>query len=515
MQRLALLCVRATTIVLVLAGLSGSADSADSRPPNFILINVDDLGYRDISPFGSDNRTPNLERMASEGRKLTSHYAAPVCTPSRAALLTGSYPKRALPIAHVLFPNSAVGLHPDEVTIADVLQTAGYATACIGKWHLGDQSDFLPTRQGFDVYFGIPYSNDMGPAADGAKSNIDVPLSEASNRAAQITQRQGQVQSDEVGVRGFAQPPMPLLENDKVIARVRGDEQTAVTRLYTERAVKFIHQQKDKPFFLYLPHSAVHFPLYPSADFIGKSPNGLIGDWAEEVDWSVGQVLDAVRELKLEADTLVMFTSDNGGALNHGSNNSPLRGSKGQTFEGGIRVCTLAWWPGKVPAGTSTDAITSMMDVLPTLAGLAGAKLPTDRKLDGVDIWPVLAGTANDDPPRTEFLYFRGLKLEAVRSGPWKLHLALAAGGPGNRRAAQPQLFHLEKDIGESNNVAAEYPQVVQRLSQLAQSIDSDLGVDGIGPGCRPAGRAHDPQPLIDQDGNVRPDAIADRSSFP
>lgn len=490
---------------------------AEAVKPNFIIINVDDLGYADIGPFGSNNRTPHLDRMAAEGRLLTSHYAAPVCSPSRSALMTGCYPKRVLPIPHVLFPAAAVGLHPEEVTIADALKTAGYATACIGKWHLGDQPDFLPTRQGFDYYFGIPYSNDMGPAADGSKSNPGKPLPNAADAAAEA-------QTDETGLRGFAQTPLPLVENETVVGRVRVDEQFAVTRLYTERAIRFIRQHKDGPFLLYLPHTAVHFPLYPSTPFKDKSPNGLLGDWAEEVDWSVGQLLDTVRELDLAANTLVLFTSDNGGALPHGSNNHPLRGGKGSTFEGGIRVCTIAWWPGKIPAGTRTDAITSMMDVLPTLAHLAGAELSDGRKRDGVNQWPVLAGTVQDQPPRDLFYYFRGFKLEAVRSGPWKLHLALADGPAGQKAGKKseqkkspprPQLFHLGDDLGETRDVAGEHPEVVQRLQALAQAVDSDLGQDGLGPGCRPLGRVANPLPVIDHDGTVRPDMAGDVKAFP
>lgn len=469
----------------LLGGLCAQVRAAEPRP-NFILINIDDLGYGDIGPFGSKrNRTPNLDRMAREGRKLTSHYAAPVCTPSRTALMTGCYPKRALSIPHVLFPASAVGLHPDERTVAELLKEAGYVTACVGKWHLGDQPEFLPTRQGFDSYYGLPYSNDMGPPEDGAKSNPGQPLPRRKAGAKRP-------RADEVAIRGFGQPPLPLLEDEKVIERVRAAEQATITRRYTEKAVEFIRENRARSFFLYLPHTAMHFPLYPGEDFMGGSKNGLIGDWAEEVDWSVGQVLDTVRELELEKDTLVLFTSDNGGARNHGSDNTPLRGSKGSTLEGGIRTCTIAWWPGKIPAGTSTDAITSMMDILPTFVKLAGGRVPGDRKIDGVDVWPVLAGTAGDTPPRETFHYFRGLKLEAVRSGPWKLHLA---GG---------ELYHLDRDIGEAKNVSQENPEVVQRLRALADSMKGDLGLDGVGPGCRPPGRVKNPQPLIDRDGRVR-----------
>lgn len=490
------------------------AQAEQTRKPNFIVINIDDLGYADIGPFGSNNLTPNLDRMAKEGRKLTSHYAAPVCSPSRAALMTGCYPKRALPIPHVLFPAAAVGLHPEERTIAEVLKESGYATACIGKWHLGDQPEFLPTRQGFDSYFGIPYSNDMGPAADGSKSNPGKPLPTPKNAVEKAAKNKNQA-SDESGLKGAAQTPLPLMENDKVVGRVRAEEQFALTRQYTERAVKFIRQNVEKPFFLYLPHTAVHFPLYPSKDFMGKSPNGLIGDWAQEVDWSVGQVLDVLRESKLAENTLVIFTSDNGGALNFGSNNQPLRGTKGQTFEGGIRVCTLAWWPGKIPADSSTVAITSMMDVLPTLTQLGGAKLPADRKIDGVDISSALFGDSAQSP-RDHFFYYRGFTLEAVRSGPWKLHLALADGPPGKKKGApQPQLYNLIDDIGETQNVALRHPDVVKRLQALALTQKDDLGLEDLGPGCRPLGRVAQPQPLMDQEGVVRADAVAQQRSFP
>jgi arylsulfatase A len=501
--------------VAVAAAMVAFTSLAFAAPPNFVIINIDDLGYADIGPFGSNNKTPHLDRMAREGRKLTSHYAAPVCSPSRAALLTGSYPKRALPTPHVLFPAAAVGLHPDEVTIADALKAAGYATACVGKWHLGDQRDFLPTRQGFDSYYGIPYSNDMGPAADGSKSNPDKPLPAPSEAALQEQRAKAAATSDETGLRGMLQPPLPLVENDKVIGRIRVEEQFAITKMYTERAVSFIRAQKDKPFFLYLPHTAVHFPLYPAGNFRGKSPNGLIGDWVEEVDWSVGQILDTLRDLGLAANTLVFFTSDNGGSLPHGSNNRPLRGSKGTTLEGGIRVCTLAWWPGKIPAGTSTDAITSMMDFLPTLARLGGATLPANRKIDGVDLWPVLVGNPAQ-PPRDHFFYFRGFTLDAVRSGPWKLHLALADGPATKKKGpGRLQLFNLASDIGETTDVAAANPEIVARLQALAKAMDTDLGLTAVGPGSRPLGRVAKPEPLIHPDGTVRADAVGTQRRFP
>lgn len=448
--------------------------------PNFILINIDDLGYADVGPFGSKiNRTPNLDRLAREGRKLTAFYAAPVCSPSRAALMTGCYPKRVLPIPHVLFPGNDVGLSPDEVTVAEVLKAAGYATAIVGKWHLGDQPEFLPNRQGFDLHFGLPYSNDMGPAEDGVKSDLGKPLPKPG---------------------GAGQPPLPLLRNGTVVKRVLPDDQQSLVELYTEEAVKFIAANESKPFLLYLAHNAVHFPLYPGKRWAGKSPHGLFSDWVEEVDWSVGQVLAAVEKHGLSGRTLVIFTSDNGGTPR--SVNAPLRGHKGSTWEGGVRVPAIAWWPGKVPAGTETDAVLGMFDVLPTLAALAGGRLPAGRKLDGVGVWPHLAGEKGAKPAHETFYYYRGLRLEAVRHGDWKLQIATAAAA---RADFKPRLYNLKADVGESADVADAHPDIVRRLEGLVAAMDGDLGLDGTGPGCRELGRVKNPRPLIDRDGKVRP----------
>lgn len=400
--------------------------------------------------------------------------------------MTGCYPKRAMPIRHVLFPCSAIGLRPNEITIAEVLKQQGYATGCVGKWHLGDQREFLPTRQGFDYYFGLPYSNDMGLAEDGARTNADKPVPEPRDRS-----KPGPLPPD--GYRGNFQTPLPLMENEKVIERVTGEVQTRITREYTEKAVEFIAKHKDKPFFLYLPHSAVHFPLYPGTKFLGSSGNGLFDDWVQEVDWSAGEVLKAVRDNGIAEKTLVIFTSDNGGAPRHGASNAPLRGGKASTWEGGVRVPTIFWWPGKIKEGTSTDAITSTMDVLPTLAALAGGTVPGDRKIDGFDIWPVIEG---DVPgPRNEFLYFRGYDLQAVRKGPWKLHID---------RKAEGHLFNLVDDIGESQNVAGQHPDVVADLEKLVEKVESDLGIHQVGPGCRPLGLVQHPKPLIKMDGSIQ-----------
>ncbi len=476
-------------LALFLFALSPSLFAA---PPNIVLINIDDLGYADIGPFGGKTPTPQLDRMAKEGIKLTSHYAAPVCSPSRAAMMTGCYPKRVLPIPGVLFPAAAVGLNPEETTVAEVLKQSGYATACIGKWHLGDQPEFLPTAQGFDHYYGIPYSNDMGPASEGSKSNPDKPLPKNPKEVvvdAAIAKKHG---NDLTGLKGGDQPPLPLVDDHNVVERVKAAGQHTFTRRYTERAVKYITEHQKEPFFLYLPHNAVHFPLYPHQDYIGKSGGSLQNDWVMEVDWSVGQVLDTLRELKLDANTLVIFTSDNGGPLNQGANNQPLRGGKGSTLEGGIRVCTIAWWPGRVHGDTTTEFITSHMDWLPTFAALADAKLPEGRKIDGKDISPLLLAKKGAKA-HDVFYYYHGFNLQAVRSGPWKLHLAKA------------ELYNLETDIGEAKNAATEHPDQVARLTALAETMKADLGDKTKDfPGVRPLGQVANPLPLISKDGTVR-----------
>ena len=464
--------------------LAPPAPAAEPPKPNFVVINIDDLGYADVGPFGSKiNRTPNLDRMAREGRKLTSFYAAPVCSPSRAALMTGCYPKRVLPIGGVLFPGNDVGLSPGEVTVAEVLKAEGYATAIVGKWHLGDQPEFLPNRQGFDLHFGLPYSNDMGPAEDGVKSSLGQPLPKPKEPG---------------------QPPLPLLRNGTVVKRVLPDDQQSLVALYTAESLAFIAANRAKPFFLYLAHNAVHFPIYPGKAWAGQSPHGIFSDWVEEMDWSVGQVLDALRTHGLAGRTLVLFTSDNGGTPR--SVNAPLRGFKASTFEGGVRVPTIAWWPGKIPAGTETDAILGMFDVLPTFAALAGGKLPAGRKLDGANVWPHLAGEPDARPAHDTFYYYRGLRLEAVRHGDWKLQLA----GPAKKDDAKespfkPRLYNLRTDIGESKDVSAANPEVVKKLEALAAAMKDDLGLDGIGPGVRELGRVKGARPLIGRDGTVRP----------
>ncbi len=451
--------------------------------PNLVIIFIDDLGYGDIGPFGSTiNRTPHLDRMAREGMKLTSFYvAAPVCTPSRAALMTGSYPKRvglARGSEHgVLFPGDRWGLHPEEVTIAEVLRDAGYRTGCFGKWHLGDQPRFLPTAQGFDEYFGIPYSNDMWPFHPNAGPD---------------------------GI--WNGPPLPLVRGTEVVGRVDDMHgQGLLCQQVTAEAVKFIRRHKDGPFFVYVPHAFVHHPRGARESFLRQTqddsaaeidwqavieePWEADGEWRTraqiaEVDWSVGQILDTLRDLDLDENTLVLFTSDNGGA--RGCINAPLRGGKGSTWEGGMREPTLAWWPGRVPAGSVSDEVATAMDLLPTFAALGGGSLPRDRKIDGVDISGVLLGSEGAKSPHQVFYYYRQYELQAVRSGEWKLFATTGA------------LYNLRTDIGETTDVAADNPEVVARLRRHLDDARADLG-DGQDncPQCRPVGVVSDPQPLL------------------
>jgi arylsulfatase A-like enzyme len=448
-------------LVLTLAALGRAGWQAQGRaverPPNFVLIYCDDLGYADIGPFGAQGyATPHLDRMAQEGMKLTRFVsAAAVCSASRAALLTGCYPQR-VGILGALGPGAKVGIHEDEILISELLKARGYATAIFGKWHLGDHPRFLPTRHGFDRYFGLPYSNDMWPHHPTA---------------------------------GNRYPPLPLIEGEQVIQTM--PDQSQLTTWYTERAVAFIREHKDRPFFLYLPHSMPHVPLFVSDKFKGKTERGLFGDVIAEIDWSVGEILKTLAELGLDEHTLVFFSSDNGPWLsygNHAGSAGPLREGKGTTFNGGHYEPTLARWPGKIPPGSTCRELASTLDILPTFARLAGAELPTDRVIDGRDIWPLLSGQPGARTPHEVFYYYWNNGLEAVESGPWKLHLPheyrTLAGEPGKDGRPGPYkqarielaLFNIEQDIGEQHDVAAQHPQVVQRLLALAEKAREDLG---------------------------------------
>jgi len=424
-------------------------EAAGQRPPNFIFLLADDLGYADLGCYGSDKiATPNLDRMAAEGIRFNDFYTGePVCTPTRAALMTGCYPKRVGLHRHVLFPTSKTGLNPSEITVARVLKDQGYATMCIGKWHLGHHPEFLPTRHGFDAYYGIPYSNDMPtPTPDGGKGVV-------------------------------------LLRDEKVIEHPT--DQATLTERYTAEAVKFIKANEDRPFFLYLPHTFPHVPLHVSERFKGKSKGGLYGDVVECIDWSCGEILAAIQQAGIDEQTLVIFTSDNGPA---GHPAPPLRGGKGSTWEGGMRVPFIARWPGKVPAGAACAEQASVMDILPTFAALAGARLPTDRAIDGKDIWPLVSGRSGARSPHEAFFYYSAYgDLSAVRSGQWKLHIkapASRASAKEKEAAPLPALYDLSVDVGEQTNVAADHPDIVEQLTKMAAEFDAQLTKDA-----RPVGQ--------------------------
>lgn len=455
-------------VVTVIWSTAISMTTLAAAPPNFVVIFTDDQGYADLGCFGGDHvSTPRIDQMAAEGLKLTSFYvAAPVCTPSRAALMTGCYPKR-IDMATgsdfvVLLDGDPKGLHPDEITIADLLQQSGYKTGIFGKWHLGDQPPFLPTRQGFDVFFGIPYSHDIHP----------------------FHPRQDH----------FQFPPLPLLDGEEVIEM--DPVADYLTRRVTERATRFIADHKDQPFFLYVPHPIPHRPLHVSPPYMtrvsdeirGKlnaeqgtidyrTRDGLFRQAIKEIDWSVGQILDTLKEHGLDENTLVIFTSDNGPAVGKAT---PLRGRKGSTFEGGMREATVVRWPGKIAAGGESDELLTSMDLLPTFARLAGAEVPDDRVIDGKDIWPVLSDNAAS--PHEYFFYHKQNQLTAVRSGDWKLHL---------NKGKPAALYNLKSDIGEQKNVLANHGDVAKRLLAAVKEFEADLAENS-----RPASFVENAKPL-------------------
>ena len=461
-------CILLLAVILTLSNCTDSNSTTTSTsdipkregPPNFIVIFTDDLGYGDLSCFGNPTiETKHLDRMAEEGQKWTQFYvAAPVCTPSRAGLLTGRYPIRSgmtSSKAGVLFPNSKNGLPTEEVTIAEMLQQKDYATGCIGKWHLGHHDQFLPTNQGFDSYYGIPYSNDMDFVKGGVNYRSKV--------------------GDLEFVPDWKSYNVPLLENKKVIERPV--DQTTITRRYSDKAVEYIKANQDRPFFLYLAHSLPHIPLFASSDFLGKSERGLYGDVLEEIDDGVGKILNTLRDLNLSNNTIVVFSSDNGPWLSfkeHGGSAGPLRAGKGTTFEGGQRVPTIFWGPGIVKSGMVT-AMGSTLDLLPTFAALAGVNKPGDRKLDGYDLTPVLKG--EKEMPRNEFYYWTSGDLFAVRSGKWKLHIKQKEEVSYGRyiEMERPELYNLEVDISEKYDKYEEEPEVVARLMSLLEKHKADM----------------------------------------
>ncbi|MEM1324674.1 MAG: sulfatase [Bacteroidota bacterium] len=445
------------------AQTENGTDNAKERPPNIVLIFTDDQGYSDVGVFGAENiATPHLDRMAENGKRFTNFYVAQaVCSASRAALLTGCYPNR-LGIHGAYSPNVGKGLHPQEQTIAELLKPLGYATAIYGKWHLGSEPELLPTRQGFDEYFGIPYSNDMWP----------------------LHPWQGTV---------FDFPPLPLVENETVIDTL--EEQSQITKQYTKRAVQFITDHKDQPFFLYVPHSMPHVPLYASDDFKGKSKGGLYGDVIEEIDWSVGQILATLEAYNLEENTLVIFTSDNGPWLSYGTHSGvakPLREGKGTSWEGGIRVPCIVQWTGKIPAGVVSDQAAMTIDLLPTIAQLTGAQLP-DREIDGRDMSDLLFSKDKVASHHEGYaIYYHRNELQAVLSGDgrWKLvfpHRYRSLNGREGKDDGLPidyeqnmldslALFDLQNDISESQNMANSHPEIVAELQAFADVMRAQLG---------------------------------------
>jgi arylsulfatase A-like enzyme len=455
--------------VVCLANSAALADKPDSEraaseSPNIVIIYADDLGYGDLACYGHPTiATPRLDRMAREGQRWTSFYsAASVCTPSRAALMTGRLPVRS-GMCHdrrrVLFPDSAGGIPENELTLAEVLASARYRCACVGKWHLGHLPRYLPTHNGFHEYFGIPYSNDMDRVADQklGRDIFKLPLVEYWN--------------------------VPLMRDDEIVERPA--DQTTITRRYTDEAVRFIRDNRDGPFFLYLAHSMPHVPLFRSPDFVDHSLRGLYGDVIEEIDASVGRVLDAIVDEQIADRTLVVFSSDNGPWLvfdEHGGSAGLLRGGKGGTFEGGMREPGLFWWPGTIEPGIVRE-MGSTLDILPTAAALSGARLPTDRVIDGEDLSPVLLGTGPS--PRETMFYYRGTKLYAVRQGAYKAHFITKPeyGGGEAEEHDPPLLYQLERDPSERFDVAEAHPEVIDEINHVVRehrlgvvSVPSQLG---------------------------------------
>jgi len=442
-------------VVLLIAAIAGSNDASQApaqsqRPPNFIIILADDQGYGDLGSYGHPTlRTPNLDRMAAEGQRWTSFYAAPVCTPSRAQLMTGRLAVRAGLAGGVLFPDSTGGLQPDEITIAEMLKPRGYATAAIGKWHLGVLPEYLPMNQGFDSYFGIPYSNDMD------QTGGDLPADERFRRYM------------DAKIEYFN---VPLMRNSAIIERPA--QQTTITKRYTDEAIQFIRAHRSQPFFLYLAHNFPHMPLFRSNEFEQHSQRGLYGDVVEEIDWNVGRILSAVRELKLENNTLVLYMSDNGPwapYLEQGGSAGLLRGAKGSTWEGGMRVPAIFWWPGTIKSSLSTG-IGSELDILPTFASLAGVKPPSDRVIDGYDLSRVLKGA--DPSPRHALFYYASTGsgvLSAVRRDAYKAFFVVpSTAGAASPATAAPQLYNLDEDPSEKFDLAAKHGDVVAELRALA-----------------------------------------------
>ena len=455
-----LLYLFAFIIFLSCKSKTENASLKAERPPNIILIFTDDQGYQDIGVFGSPNiLTPNVDQMAKDGIKLTNYYSAqPICSASRAGILTGCYPNR-IGIHNALGPGSPVGINASETTLAEMLKAHGYKTAIYGKWHLGDDQKFLPTRHGFDEWFGIPYSNDMWPHHPW----------------------QGTV---------FNFPPLPLYENEIVIDTL--EDQSELTTQLTEKSIDFINRNKDNPFFLFVPHPQPHVPLFVSNKFKGKSERGLYGDVIMEIDWSVGQIVEALKKNGLEDNTMIIFTSDNGPWLaygNHAGSALPLREGKGTAWEGAQREPFVMKYPSKLSANRTLDTPIMAIDLLPTIAEVTGASLP-DQTIDGVSAWNVLTGESTESPQEAYFFYYRVNELMGVRYGKWKLYFPQRYrtmngqepgkdGLPGEYRMIdmkEIELYDVIQDVSETKNVAAEHPEVVEKIKGLADGIRARLG---------------------------------------
>ncbi len=444
--------------------------------PNIILINCDDLGYGDLGAYGSTvNNTPALDRMAREGMRFTDFYmASPVCSPSRGAMMTGCYPPRIsfgdfVDGAVVLFPGDGIGLNPDEITIARLLQNAGYSTKLVGKWHCGDQSEFLPTSHGFDSYLGIPFSNDHG--------------------------RQVRDPNPKPEIKFRDHPPLPLVKDLDVIAQQ--PDQAAITERYVAEATAFISENKEQPFFLYFAHMHVHVPIYTPEHLQRESNNGIYGAGVAAIDWSVDVILNELSSQGIDDNTVVIFTSDNGSrARGEGGSNGPLRGHKGETWEGGQRVPFIVRWPGKVPENQVCEELSTGMDVMPTLASIAGVDVPKDRVIDGHDITPLMTGQDGEATPWDDFFYYKQRDLEAVRCGKWKLHIR-------KNGININELYDLDADIGEINNVYSENPEIVADLYKRIERSRRDIGDAAVGitgENVRPIGRVSNPKPLTEYD---------------
>jgi len=455
-------------ILLIFTLLISESILAQSEKPNIILIFCDDLGYADLGVYGSVwNQTPELDKMTTEGVKFTNFYAgAPVCTPSRAGLLTGSYARRVdldldAQNRWVLFPQAKKGMNPQEVTVAEALQEGGYATAIIGKWHLGDQPVFFPTRHGFDYWFGIPYSNDM----EWDKRN---------------------------------DPPLPLMENEKVFQqeeKLKAFDQSTLTKRYTEKAIDWIEKNKKEPFFLYFAHAMPHNPVAATNSFLSKTvnPKNTFGAAVAEISWSAGEIINYLKKENLDENTLVIFTSDNGGAPRFGAHNGILKGHKGQTNEGGIRVPMIAWQPGTISAGSTCHAPASVIDFFHTFTSLAGVKIQDGKRRDGADITDYLINPMKNRKERP-FFYWHSGYLEAIRFGDWKLHLM---GNFSRKIQEKPALYNLKNDPAESEDVASDHPEIVKQLTTLAIQHKSELGEwDNKGPAVRSTIKIENPQPI-------------------